>query len=263
MASPHYTRQFYEEHRAGAEQSARVILPLVLDLLHPQSVLDVGCGDGNWLSVFRDLGVGDILGIDGDYVQRDLLQIPSERFRPMDLAKPFSVGRTFDLAVSLEVAEHLPASSATGFVRSLTEAAPAVLFSAAIPNQGGENHVNEQWPEFWASLFRQNGFVAIDAFRRRVWHNDAVDWWYAQNILLFVRIGVAEQNPPLKAELDRTVPSQLTMIHPRQFVQLSDRYQNALEHAQQANAHVGVFGASRLLATSLKKVVRRRLLGRP
>src|ERR1039458_216669 len=40
----------------------------------------IGCGDGTWLSVFRKLAVDDILGIDGDYVTRDLLQIPQDRF---------------------------------------------------------------------------------------------------------------------------------------------------------------------------------------
>src|SRR6267142_2976236 len=152
MLAEYYTKQFYEEHRDGAKRSAEVIAPLVLELLHPRSIVDIGCGDGNWLAVFCKLGVQDVLGIDGDYVERNLLQIPQNSFRSIDLSQPFNLGRTFDLAISLEGAEHLPAACAESFVKSLTRLAPFVLFSAAIPSQGGENHLNEQWPDVWASL---------------------------------------------------------------------------------------------------------------
>ena len=114
------------------------MVPLVLQLLPVRSVVDVGCGDGSWLVVFRKLGVKEILGIDGEYVDPGLLQIPQDCFQAFDLAKPFSLGRVFDLAVSLEVAEHLPAECAPGFVECLTRLAPSVLFSAAIPFQGGD-----------------------------------------------------------------------------------------------------------------------------
>lgn len=259
MAISPYSSSFYEEHRAGARRSAQAIVPLVLNLLHPKSVVDVGCGDGNWLAVFRDLGVTEFLGVDGEHVPRNLLQIPNERFRPADLSKPFSVG-TFDLALSLEVAEHLPPSSANVLVKSLTNSAPAVLFSAAIPHQGGEHHINEQWPEVWASLFRNYGYVAIDAIRHHVWSNDAVDWWYAQNTLLYVRPDLIEATPALQPELARTSPSQLSLVHPRHYLQLSDRHREALARAQHPN--LGVAGSSILLLSSLKKALQRRVSSR-
>ncbi len=68
MPSEHYTKSFYEEIRNGSVRSAEVIVPLVLDLLHPSSVVDVGCGDASWLAVFQKLGIEDVFGIDGDYV---------------------------------------------------------------------------------------------------------------------------------------------------------------------------------------------------
>ncbi len=198
MDSQFYTKSFYEQMRDGSRQSAEIIVPLVLQLLTVRSVVDVGCGDGNWLAVFRKLGVQDIVGIDGDYVDRELLQIPQDDFLTFDLTKPFSLERVFDLAISLEVAEHLPVECAAPFVESLTRLASLVIFSAAIPFQGGNNHINEQWPDKWAEYFRQHNYVPIDFIRKRVWKNDDVEFWYAQNTLLFARLDVVENSLPLK-----------------------------------------------------------------
>lgn len=219
MPSEHYTKSFYEGLRSGAARSAQAIVPLVFGLLRPRSVVDVGCGDGTWLAVFRKLGTPEILGIDGDYVERSILEIPPESFQAVDLTKPFSLGRIFDFAVSLEVGEHLTAASAPGFVESLTRLAPAVLFSAAIPFQGGNHHVNEQWPDKWAALFGDHGYLPVDCIRKHVWHNDAVDWWYAQNTLLFARKDVLEANSALKAEFEQTNLGQLRLVHPRNYLE--------------------------------------------
>ena len=185
-----YTEKFYLDQKDGSLHSAKEIVPLILNDVKPKSVVDVGCGLGTFLSVFREYGVQDILGIDGDYVEKKMLLIPQEKFQPMDVSKPFYLNRAFDLAVSLEVAEHISQDAAVSFVDSLTKLAPVILFSAAIPFQGGTNHVNEQWPEYWAELFHQKGFVPIDGIRPRIWKNDRVAFWYAQNILVFA-IGLA------------------------------------------------------------------------
>src|SRR5215831_1626594 len=119
--SPLYTHGFFNQLSQGARRSAEVIVPLALELVQPNSVVDVGCGTAEWLAVFRERGIHDVTGIDGDYVSRDQLRIPPDRFLARDLTLPLAAGRAFDLAVCLEVAEHLPAQSASGFVRSLTE----------------------------------------------------------------------------------------------------------------------------------------------
>jgi SAM-dependent methyltransferase len=184
--SDHYDASFFALLSRGATASARQIMPIVLEFVDARSVVDVGCGTGAWLAVAAEHGIEDFLGIDGEWVDAGQLQIPEERFVARDLREPLQLGRRFDLAMSLEVAEHLPPESAETFVESLTRLAPAVLFSAAIPWQGGVNHVNEQWPEYWARTFRSRGFRPLDVIRPRVWHNTAVEWWYAQNTLLFV-----------------------------------------------------------------------------
>ncbi len=219
MNSGNYTRTFFDGLRGGVERSAQVIVPLVLDLLQPRSIVDVGCGDGTWLAVFRRFGIQDLLGIDGEYIDRSILQIPEELFQTADLSRPLVLPRKFDLAVSLEVAEHIPQGCATGFVESLTRLAPVILFSAAIPFQGGVRHVNEQWPDKWAELFKHHDFLPIDFIRKRIWKNDEVEWWYAQNILVFAHKTVLQGSPTLRIESQQSSPNQLRLVHPRNYLE--------------------------------------------
>src|SRR4029079_13889229 len=123
----------YERHQSGSGSSAEVVAPLVVGWVRPKSVVDVGGGVGPGAAAFLRRGVEDVVGVDGSPVPKDLLQIPADRFLVRDLSKPLDLGRTFDLALALEVAEHLPASAAGTLVTSLTALAPVVLFSAAIP----------------------------------------------------------------------------------------------------------------------------------
>ena len=141
-----YSRDILMHNHVCVSCSAKEVVPHILELLRPESVVDVGCGVGSWLAVFREHGIEAFLGVDGAYVDGDLLQIPLEKFLPPDLSKPLQLDRRFDLAVSLEVAEHLPEECAATFVASLVALAPVVAFSAAISHQGGHQNVNEQWP---------------------------------------------------------------------------------------------------------------------
>src|SRR6266511_1612991 len=157
-----YTDEFYRDHLEVSRRSARAMVALV----RPRSVVDVGCGLGPWLAVFREHGVSDVQGIDGAWVDRSKLIIPEDRFLAVDVRRPIQLERRFDLAVSMEVAEHLPGECAPVFVDSLARLAPVVLFSAAIPFQGGVGPINEQWPEYWAEHFARNGYAVIDCIRK-------------------------------------------------------------------------------------------------
>src|SRR5205809_4162841 len=149
-----YTDAFFSEaRRERTRLSAETVVPWLLHTIQPQSVVDVGCGTGTWLSVFHQLGVADILGIDGSWVETAQLEIPSRLFCPADLNRGFPVTRRFDLAISLEVAEHIPPHAAEAFIRGLVGLSPVIFFSAAIPQQGGTGHLNEQWPSYWQDLF--------------------------------------------------------------------------------------------------------------
>lgn len=210
-----YDENFYSTCAGESLGSARVVLPFVRQLLQPGSVVDVGCGIGTWLSVMRELGVTDVLGIDGDYVSPAMLRIPDDCFLPFDLTQPLQLERKFELAMSLEVAEHLPPECAETFVTSLTELAPVVLFSAAVPNQGGTNHVNEQWPDYWARLFRKRGFIAVDCLRLRFWDDEQVAYYYAQNSFLYVRADSLADCPQLAREIQYADTSPPALVHPR------------------------------------------------
>lgn len=214
----HYTEYFFRTYTSESRGSAEEVVPLVIRSLSPKSVVDVGCGIGTWLSVFHELGVNDILGIDGEYVNRDKLFFPPENFFAHDLKKPLvlpsALRSSFDLAVSLEVAEHLPESSAAQIVSTLVSLAPVVLFSAAIPLQGGTNHVNEQWQNYWAMLFRDKEYVTIDWLRPQIWDNPNVAYYYAQNILLFVSEGHLDQYPEFQDYIVAPEDTVLSKVHP-------------------------------------------------
>lgn len=184
-----YDRKFYERIADGSLSSARAVVPIILSLTEPRSVVDVGCGVGSWLRAFEEHGLTDYLGLDGAHVDRDQLLVSPDRFRAFELCDIPSagLGQTFDLALCLEVAEHLPSRMAERLVAFLADLAPCVLFSAAMPGQGGTNHVNERWPGYWRRLFESRGYDRLDPIRPRVWRDPRVEWWYKQNLFLYCR----------------------------------------------------------------------------
>lgn len=229
-----YTQAFYENLQYGARCSAEEIVPIILNLFPIKSVVDVGCGTGVWLSVFRKHGIEDILGIDGEYVDPEQLEIPRENFLSHDLSKPLRIERQFDLVTSLEVAEHLPEECAEGFVNSLTQLGSVILFSAAIPFQGGTEHVNEQWPDYWSALFSEKGYVAIDCIRPKVWQSANVEYWYIQNSIIFIKQSCLdlETYRNLKEEQQKSIPSQLSVVHPKKYLDLAAKCQEETRVAQ-------------------------------
>lgn len=215
-----YSTTFYDGQMDESLTSAAVVVPAVIDLLHPSSVIDVGCGRGGWLRTFQQHGVADIAGEDGAWVRPDDLLIDPSHFTPRDLGVRREPLRRYDLATSLEVAEHLAAAKAQVFVDYLCGCADVVLFSAAVPGQGGTHHVNEQRLSYWVDKFAALRFDLFDVLRSRLWDDRRIAWWYRQNIVLFARQGT-DVHALLDAELRRT-RWPVDIVHPDGFFHMAD-----------------------------------------
>lgn len=212
-----YDTQWRQNRSAGAATSAEVVVRLVLDAVPARRVVDLGCGLGTWLAEFRRQGVAEVRGVDGPWIDLDALQIPADSFVVSDLGGPLLMHERYDLAVSLEVGEHLDESLARRLVASLTDLAPVVLFSAAIPGQWGTHHVNPQWPDYWAERFDERAFVAVDYLRPQIWTDDAVRSFYRQNIALYVDRNRLEAYPALAECYRATGGALLSLVHPMQY----------------------------------------------
>jgi len=202
----------HQETRYAADRILSILLRQVPNI---HSAVDVGCGVGTFLSILKKHGINDILGLDGDWVDHDMLVIPRSNFQSVNLRTLPNLGKRYDLAICLEVAEHLPAEDAERFISWLCGLSDIILFSAAVPRQGGVNHLNEAWQSYWANLFARHGFYHIDLIRPQIWKDQAIPFWYRQNILVYAK------------EWDRFSSNQscsfpLDLIHPELYLMRSD-----------------------------------------
>lgn len=215
-----YSKSFYQRDYLRTQLSAQAVTTLVWQGLSRGSeqlgsVIDIGCGRGVWLDEFSKRGVEQVKGRDGPWVMKANPLVASDNFEPTDLSKPFSENRKYDLAMTLEVAEHLGQGNADAFVASLAGLSDTIMFSAAIGGQGGQHHVNEQPLSYWVAKFASHGFRMIDAIRPHVWSNSDVCWWYRQNIVFFVK----ESSPflPGLEALRASAPPIIDLAHPQGF----------------------------------------------
>jgi SAM-dependent methyltransferase len=187
MNDPLYNKEFYDLQVRGSLESARIFLGFLFARWVPNSVVDIGCGRGAWLTVCKELGSERLMGLDGPWVTQDMMLDPAIDFRSANLAEENALATSYDLALSLEVAEHLPPKASGQFVSTLVRASDAVLFSAAFVAQPGTNHINTRPHSFWARKFVADGYLLFDIFRQEFWDNERVEPWYRQNTFLYVR----------------------------------------------------------------------------
>lgn len=209
-----YDEKFFGEMVTTSGKAAQYIVPDLVKLFKCKSVLDLGCGTGEWLLEWKKSGVKDILGVDGDYVDRKTLKISGNEFSVHNLETPFDAGRKFDFAMSVEVAEHLPEEAADNFVTSLTRHSDIIMFSAAVPGQVGTWHINEQWQEYWQKKFEAQGYETIDYVRKKWWLNPHIVWWYRQNIFLYIKKDTWTHHPELLKLRSKYSGIQMPLIHP-------------------------------------------------
>lgn len=210
-----YDAQFYADQAQASARSAAKVLPLLLRYITPSSALDVGCGTGSWAVALRRLTNCHVTGLDGEHVPAAHRLLDADSFIETDLTIPLPQLPVVDLVICLEVAEHLAADRAESFIAELARQGRAVLFSAALPWQGGTHHVNENWLEYWALMFARHGLEARDVLRPILWNDLDVCWWYRQNLMLFVREGQLGSAPFTDAlPSGRQTRHPLSMIHP-------------------------------------------------
>lgn len=208
-----YNNRFYENVRLTAEKSVNSVLEALKQSYTGEihSAVDLGCGTGGWLqgikAVFDENAI--IYGYDGDYVDRKMMAIPEEHFEAWDLTKPIQSNCKYDLAISLEVIEHLPEESSDVLLNSLTSFSDLILFSAAVPCQGGTGHVNERPISYWIEKFEECGYEFHDVIRPKVWNDKNVSFWYKQNIAVYVK-----KNSQASLQIIDKKSSIVDIIHP-------------------------------------------------
>ncbi len=230
-------------------ESSSDLVSFLYDTFRPSSVLDVGCGLGNFLYGFKKLGVMEVKGVDGPWVKREkrLLYIEDEEFLVHDLQLPLELNKKYDLVISLEVGEHLSESAAKTHVQNLISAGNIIVFSAAVPFQGGQNHINEQWPSYWENIFAKYDFLLNDVIRPNIWSNTNIPWWYRQNSFLYVHKDVSIN--------DIKLPILRDVIHPELYMA---KVNNLREKEVQFKAfQKGKFGTFKYFKILLKSIIKR------
>lgn len=208
-----YKSSFYKRVDLNYE-SALLILKYIFDLVNVKSIIDLGCGTGIWLKAAKELGVLEIVGVDF-HNNYNMLVFPKENYIKKNLIDNFYIDKKFDLAICLEVAEHLPENNTNDLIRKLVGLSDLILFSAAIPFQGGTNHINEKWQSFWVWKFEEYGFKKIDIIRKNFWDNPSVRWWYSQNAFIFVNMkNITKYENLIKNATD--LP--LDIVHPKNYI---------------------------------------------
>jgi SAM-dependent methyltransferase len=207
-------------------KTANIVAPIVMEFIseitHKKErlkIVDFGCGIGTWLHVFKKYYNAEILGLDGEWVNKKLLfkYISENEFCEVNMEKYIKLNELYDLVISLEVAEHISESNADIYVQSLVDAGKLILFSAAIPGQSGFNHINCQYPEYWIKKFKKHGYVFFDILRPQIWNDSRIEYWYKQNMFIVASEDIIIENQNKYTFLNNAV------IHPELFERVLNR----------------------------------------
>lgn len=250
-----YKTNFYKTRNAETEKSAEIVLDELFRFFQPNSMVDFGCGVGTWLKKGKEKGVKEILGIEGDWLDKSHLVIKEDSFQYKNLTTQIRLSKRYDLAISLEVAEHIEEKFASLFIENLTQASDVILFSAAIPGQRGSGHVNEQWPEYWINKFEANDYLPFDIIRPAVWLNPDVKTWYKQNTFVLVK----KSKLPEISSLITTRgfgKSPFSIVHPDTF-----KRQIEISHPKYSNLSELLKSIPSVFAKELKTMIKKIIRG--
>ena len=205
--------------RDGTKNAAKLVVPLILSILKENkviddkpSIVDFGCGPGIWLEAFKKNGCR-VQGYDGG-TYKPYYRIKQDEFMNVNLTEKINFKEKYDLAITLEVAEHIEEKKSYTFLQNITRASDYIVFSAAIPMQLGQGHVNEQWPSYWGERFDELGYACLDIIRPLIWRDEyrCIDFFYQQNMLLFVK-----KNEKNHDFISKNIKPVYDLVHPRQW----------------------------------------------
>lgn len=198
-----YSADFYSNMRSVSASSYAFLANWIFNYCSPKSAIDWGAGSGELLMDLHTNHQVQVKALEGDWVREIPTNLPKLHYEFRDLRFPLKLEEKFDIAICLEVAEHLEDEFAQTLIDGICSSSDLVFFSAAVPYQGGTNHVNEKWPIYWAKRFHKAGFVLSYDPREELWDNPEIADYYKQNLLIFERS---------KSNRDMIIPRSL--IHP-------------------------------------------------
>jgi SAM-dependent methyltransferase len=243
-----YSDEFFSTRHDKTVFAARTILSIIHEVAdRPRSVIDIGCGVGTWLKVATEFGASDVLGVDGPWVSNEHLVIPKSNFRIADFETGYKPDKKFDLAISLEVAEHVSQAASDQFVSTLCSASDLILFSAAVPGQGGVMHVNEQWQDYWREKFDNHGFTALDIIRPRIWSDRQIPLWYRQNTILYTNAHRRQELAGIWEQKLKCPRMPISIVHPDMY---EFNISSLREQLEETKTYPGII---RLLISLLRK----------
>ena len=212
-----YLKEYYSRHRSLTLSSAKKIIKLFPDYFDPKSILDIGCGSGEWILAFQNqYPLCKLTGIDGHWIKSDELISKSNDFIVADLNSGLPVeifDKKYDLISCLETITDLPKKKGEHLIHQLCKITNLCLFSSGTPIQTHGPHKNRQWQSYWHNLFEKNGFKALDFIRSATWNDSEVGPWYSQNCFLFVEKSWLEDNPRWQ-NLSLNQENPIDVVHP-------------------------------------------------
>jgi len=211
MAKEKYSVDFFKFISSGKDSYKNLLAP-VMDALQPKSIIDLGTGSGTWLAAAKELGASRVLGLDGSWASAEHRHISDQEFQVVDFEDSLpDVGR-FDLAICLEVLEHISSDAGSRAIAWLCERSDVILFSAAIPGQEGTHHIHEAWQSYWAGKFKEAGYQPYDVIRPIIWSNLEIPWWYKQNTIIYALPDAVKSCGWSQSDIET-----LDLVHPQRF----------------------------------------------
>ncbi len=190
-----YNKDFFLSNQKEGLKIAEWFISLLQDIFEFQSLIDLGCATGHYLFYALKEGVSDVLGVEGSPAAFSNLLVDKKYIIQHDLRKPLNLNRKYDIALSIEVAEHIDKKYSDVYLKSMCDCSDLIIFTAATPNQGGKCHVNEQPHKWWIEKFKKHSFrfdkKMTDLLRRKIKENAEagkfIVFWLEPNIMVFCR----------------------------------------------------------------------------